>query len=252
MPSIICFVLVPIVLIPLLAVLPKLPVPRLSPLLLGGVCFIPGVLMMLRYARDRQDVRRRLQDYGRFMCLKCRYPLHGLEDSGTCPECRQTYVRARIEKAWLTWEETNNKERPMIPVGYRGSMVGPDGQLLSTPRRGIDAPLFLPRMWPVLGGRGLWILLPLIMIGMAALLLVSHRSFKSPFLYILCVPMWSLSLIGIFAIMQSRLKSRAKKLGFLACLSCMKDLREQPAAGRCPSCDQTYEHALTRAVWERL
>jgi hypothetical protein len=84
--------------------LPEWPIPVI------GVSF--AFLVVGKWIHDILKIRHVIRTHGRFLCLNCHYPLQGLPDTGTCPECEYPYDRATNERRWRTWEETVNKGKP--------------------------------------------------------------------------------------------------------------------------------------------
>jgi len=64
--------------------------------LVGSTVAIAAAHRLARSASTRTLLRHRLR-----MCLKCRYILDGLGDSGSCPECGIDYNVGELEEGWI-------------------------------------------------------------------------------------------------------------------------------------------------------
>lgn len=110
------------IVIPLGLVLPAMgyPIPPWAPLAAIGLILL---LMGLFLARIMFFTRRIARSDG-FLCLNCHYDLHGLPDSGNCPECGESYVRAELERRWNIWLLSQTKNRQTVrPRSQTGSQV---------------------------------------------------------------------------------------------------------------------------------
>lgn len=101
-----------LVVVPLAVLLPAMghPLPPWVPLAGAGLIVL---LVFLLIARVMLFTRRIARSDG-FLCLNCYYDLHGLADSGTCPECGEPYERARLERCWNYWLLSQTKQRRTI------------------------------------------------------------------------------------------------------------------------------------------
>ncbi len=73
-----------------------------APLALVGVAI--GGQVMSHVARRRSVRQLRAMDFR--LCLKCRYPLSGLDDAGACPECGERFDREGLVNGWqMTYPE---------------------------------------------------------------------------------------------------------------------------------------------------
>lgn len=62
-------------------------------------------------------LKRALKKHGRFLCIRCFYPLRGLPDTGLCPECAEPYTRDQLARLWRNWELSHNKAKPVVGEG---------------------------------------------------------------------------------------------------------------------------------------
>lgn len=71
-----------------------------------GLCLLLALSVIWDYRHARLARMHR-----RFLCYACLYPLHGLAESGSCPECREPYRREDLWKKWRNWEDHSRQTK---------------------------------------------------------------------------------------------------------------------------------------------
>lgn len=229
------------------------------PIWLGlGVSMVPALFYWFRYTRDREQVRRLLTDYGRSICLECRYPLNALANEGTCPECGVAYDKQSTAHRWRTWEETVSRDlEPMVPLNHRGRLIGPEGQILPRPQSDLELPIARPAVSPFWGSNSskyISAALLVVWIGIGLLAQFGINSGLVPLAPALVFVLGSIA----YQVMMHRVRKQVQRVDQAACLRCLHDLRihsdgltSWPDHGRCTECGQVYQRSLTQLAWKK-
>ncbi|MEZ6211020.1 MAG: hypothetical protein R3B46_07220 [Phycisphaerales bacterium] len=65
------------------------------------------------WIEHRRNERLVKEAHGR-LCMRCRYSLRGLEDTGRCPECDSPYQASRLRENWRLWYKKAVPSEPSV------------------------------------------------------------------------------------------------------------------------------------------
>ncbi|MCI0631485.1 MAG: hypothetical protein L0Y44_12615 [Phycisphaerales bacterium] len=57
-------------------------------------------------------MRRHIAEHKSLLCIHCRYPLHGLPETGLCPECGKPYTFTAVRSFWTLGQPTMSTKFP--------------------------------------------------------------------------------------------------------------------------------------------
>lgn len=197
------------------------------------------LLFIIAFVIRQQRLVRRVAESDGFLCLNCQYDLHGLEDSGECPECGEDYQREDLERRWNLWLLGNTKNTKTLRSRLERDAAAAGKPALTKPR----------------GPRFIFLsLLPLVLI--APVMILSFVAYKSG-----TVPVWlPASVIPLLVTVAAwnarrvtRFQQRVRGHDYLLCLRCRSDLRNEPSdEGRCRQCGALYRKDEVREAWRKF
>ncbi|MFN7020194.1 MAG: hypothetical protein ACK4WH_02550 [Phycisphaerales bacterium] len=203
---------------------------------IGGVGVALCIAVLIGLALRVWLFTKKIEASDGFLCLNCHYDLHGLPDSGDCPECGEMYERDRLERLWSIWLLDHSKYRKHLQ-----------------PRRGS-----LEEREPIPKARGpnlfALTMLPVAMLGPVTLGSVTMIS-RGTTPWWAWMPLW----IGLPALAAWNARrvwkfhDRLKDEEWMVCPRCRKSLNQrEDGAAACPVCGKSWPASSVRTAWDRF